>query len=327
MKPLLEVDQLCIGFGTNKRNVVEEVSFHLHPGESLGIVGESGCGKSITSMALMRLIGGNSRVTGKILLNNRDVLSLSESQMRMVRGKDAAMIFQDPMTSLNPLLTIGNQIGEVMEQHDSLSKEDVKKRVLELLSRVGIPRVEEIYHEYPHRLSGGMRQRIMIAIAIACRPLVLIADEPTTALDVTIQAQILDLLQDIRRENGTALIMITHDLGVVAEVCDRVMVMYAGQVMETADVRTLFRNPMHPYTKALMLSRPHSANGMGRLNTIPGSVPPPEHFPPGCRFAPRCDQVIPICHEYVPELMETSEGNACRCWLYHDHKESVEVTT
>ncbi|CAM3640382.1 ABC transporter ATP-binding protein [Brevibacillus invocatus] len=327
MKPLLEVDNLCISFGNQAtmRHVVENVSFHVHAGESLGIVGESGCGKSITSLAIMRLLGGNSRVSGQIRLNNKELLSLSENQMRTIRGKDTAMIFQDPMTSLNPLLTIGKQIGEVMEQHDNLPRDEVKKCVLELLTRVGIPRADEIYHEYPHRLSGGMRQRVMIAMAIACQPLLLLADEPTTALDVTIQAQILDLLQKIRKENRMALIMITHDLGVVAEVCDRVMVMYAGQVMETADVRTLLRTPMHPYTKALMMSRPQSAKENRRLNTIPGSVPSPEHFPNGCRFAPRCDQVMPICYEKTPALAPAGEGSACRCWLYDENKESKEV--
>ncbi|MCK9918330.1 ABC transporter ATP-binding protein [Microbacteriaceae bacterium K1510] len=227
------------------------------------------------------------------------------------------------MTSLNPVLTIGKQIGEVLQLHTPLSQEERKRRVVELIEQVGIPRAKEIYEEHPHRLSGGMRQRVMIAMAMACRPQLLIADEPTTALDVTIQAQMLGLIRDLRDETGMSVMLITHDLGVVAEMCDRVLVMYAGQVIESADVRTLLRHPKHPYTIGLIRSVPHNAKGARRLYAIPGNVPSPGQWPRGCRFAPRCSEAMPICHEQSPSLQPMHDGSECRCWL-HEPAATVE---
>lgn len=328
MVNVLEVKGLTTQFSKQSGSVtvVDQIDIDLQKGESLGIVGESGCGKSVTSLAIMRLLDSNGTVSGSVRLNGKDVFSLSEKDMRDIRGKEMAMIFQEPMTSLNPVLTIGRQISEVLEEHLGKSRAECKTRVIDLLRQVGISRPEEIYREYPHRLSGGMRQRVMIAIAIACNPALLIADEPTTALDVTIQAQILDLIKKIRDDSGMSLVMITHDLGVVAEVCDRVMVMYAGQVIESADVRTLLRSPKHPYTVGLIQSAPHQSKGRHRLHSIKGSVPAPEDMPSGCRFAPRCDMVMPICWEKNPALQQVDQGSACRCWLYEENKESSVVS-
>ena len=233
------------------------------------------------------------------------------------------MIFQDPMTSLNPVLIIGKQIGEVIEEHEKVKGTVVKKKVVELLKLVGIPRAEEIYYEYPHRLSGGMKQRVMIAMAIACNPAMLIADEPTTALDVTIQAQILDLLRSLKDELDMSILLITHDLGVVAEMCDRVVVMYAGQVVETTDTRTLLRKPRHPYTVGLIQSTPHQSKGERRLKSIIGQVPTPDQYLQGCRFADRCPKAMDICHSTIPPLFELDGQTSCRCWLYDDKKEEV----
>lgn len=328
MVNVLEVKGLTTQFSkeSGKVTVVDQVDFYLKKGESLGIVGESGCGKSVTSLAIMRLLDKSGTVSGSVRLNGKDVFSLSDKAMRDIRGKEMAMIFQDPMTSLNPVLTIGRQISEVLEEHQGKSKAACKERVIDLLKQVGIARPEEIYREYPHRLSGGMRQRVMIAMAIACNPTLLIADEPTTALDVTIQAQILDLIKKIRADFDMSLIMITHDLGVVAEVCDRIMVMYAGQVIETADVRTLLRSPKHPYTVGLIQSAPHKSKGQHRLHSISGSVPSPEEMPSGCRFAPRCDKAMPICWEKNPALQQVDQNSACSCWLYEANKESSVVS-
>ncbi len=327
MVNVLEVTGLTTQFSKQSGSVtvVDHIDMNLKKGESLGIVGESGCGKSVTSLAIMRLLDSNGTVTGSVRLNGRELLSLPEKTMRDIRGKEMAMIFQEPMTSLNPVLTIGRQISEVLEEHEGKNKAECKARVIELLTQVGISRPDEIYKEYPHRLSGGMRQRVMIAMALACNPSLLIADEPTTALDVTIQAQILDLIKKIRHDFGTSLIMITHDLGVVAEVCDRVMVMYAGQVIEAADVRTLLRKPKHPYTMGLIQSAPHKAKGQKRLYSINGTVPSPEEMPAGCRFAPRCDKVMPICWEKNPTLQQVDQQSSCRCWLYEENKESSVV--
>lgn len=328
MGNVLEVKGLTTQFSkeSGRVTVVDQIDIDLQQGESLGIVGESGCGKSVTSLAIMRLLDSNGTVSGNVRLNGKDVFSLSEKAMRDIRGKEMAMIFQEPMTSLNPVLTIGRQISEVLEEHLGKSRAECKTQVIDLLRQVGISRPEEIYREYPHRLSGGMRQRVMIAMAIACNPTLLIADEPTTALDVTIQAQILDLIKKIRIDFGMSLVMITHDLGVVAEVCDRVMVMYAGQVIESADVRTLLRSPKHPYTVGLIQSAPHQSKGQHRLHSIRGSVPSPEDMPSGCRFAPRCDKVMPICWEKNPALQQVDQGSACRCWLYEENKESSVVS-
>lgn len=317
---VLEVKGLTTQFSNRKNRsvtVVDGVDFHVKKGETLGIVGESGCGKSVTSLSIMRLLGKNGKVTsGSVRFEGQETLMLTEQEMRKLRGNRLAMIFQEPMTSLNPVLTIGRQIGEVLQLHTSLGQEERKRRVIELLTLVGIPRAEDVSREHPHRLSGGMRQRVMIAMAMACQPQLLIADEPTTALDVTIQAQMLGLIRDMRDNTGMAVMLITHDLGVVAEMCDRVLVMYAGQVIESADVRTLLRNPKHPYTMGLIRSVPHRAKGVKRLYAIPGNVPSPGEWPPGCRFAARCREAMPICQEQCPSLMKMEDGSECRCWLH-----------
>jgi len=327
MVNVLEVKGLTVQFSkkSGKITVVDQVDMFIRKGESLGIVGESGCGKSVTSLAIMRLLDSHGTVHGSVLLNGEEVRSISKNAMRDIRGKEIAMIFQEPMTSLNPVLTIGRQLSEVLEEHQGKSKARNRERVIELLKQVGISRPEEIYREYPHRLSGGMRQRVMIAMAIACNPTLLIADEPTTALDVTIQAQILELIQKIRADFGMSMILITHDLGVVAEVCDRVMVMYAGQVIESADVRTLLRYPKHPYTVGLIRSAPHRSKEQSRLHSIRGSVPSPEEMPSGCRFAPRCEKVMPVCWEKNPVLQQVDQQSACRCWLYEGNGEGTVV--
>ncbi|MFP3390527.1 ABC transporter ATP-binding protein [Brevibacillus sp. SIMBA_040] len=327
MTNVLEVSGLTTTFAKNEKafKVVDDLSLYVEKGEALGIVGESGCGKSVASLSMMRLLGKNGQIEGSIQLNGKELLAFSEKEMQRLRGKEMAMIFQEPMTSLNPVLTIGKQMSEGLEKHEGMKRAEAKEKVVELLTQVGISRANEIYHEYPHRLSGGMRQRVMIAMAIACSPKLLIADEPTTALDVTIQAQILDLIQKVRREMGMSLIMITHDLGVVAETCDRVMVMYAGQVIESADVRSLLRNPKHPYTIGLIQSTPHKAKGQKRLNSIAGSVPTPDEYPKGCRFAPRCDKVMPVCLEQNPQLAAVDQQSQCRCWLYQEKSERSAV--
>ncbi|WNC13840.1 ABC transporter ATP-binding protein [Brevibacillus brevis] len=324
--PVLEVKGLTTQFTGRKKavTVVDQVDFTVQKGETLGIVGESGCGKSVTSLSIMRLLGKNGKVVaGSVLFEGRDTLQLEEREMRSIRGNRLAMIFQEPMTSLNPVLTIGRQIGEVLKLHTSLGQEERKRRAIELIAQVGIPRAGEIYGEYPHRLSGGMRQRVMIAMAMACQPQLLIADEPTTALDVTIQAQMLGLMRDMRQETGMSVMLITHDLGVVAEMCDRVLVMYAGQVIEAADVRTLLRSPKHPYTMGLIRSVPHNARGEKRLYAIAGNVPSPGEWPAGCRFAPRCPEAMPICQQQNPELMKMTDGSACRCWLHEAEAAAV----
>ncbi|MCE0448404.1 ABC transporter ATP-binding protein [Brevibacillus sp. AF8] len=327
MDNVLEVTGLTTRFSKESGTitVVDQLDLHVKKGETLGIVGESGCGKSVTSLSLMRLLDNNATLTGSIRFNGKEVLALSEAEMRSLRGKEMAMIFQEPMHSLNPVLTIGRQISEVLHAHEGESKAAVKQRVLDLLTVVGISRVEEIYRDYPHRLSGGMRQRVMIAMAIACNPSLLIADEPTTALDVTIQAQILNLIKKIKRDIGMSVIMITHDLGVIAEVCDRVMVMYAGQAIETADVRSLLRNPKHPYTVGLLQSTPRQRTK--RLHSIKGSVPTPENKPNGCRFAPRCDRAMAICWEQNPVLRPVDQYSSCRCWLFTQDKGHVQESS
>lgn len=317
MSAILEVQQLTTRFKNDGKQVavVDGVDFFIRQGETLGVVGESGCGKSVTSLSIMRLLPQNGSSEGHILFAGKDLLALSEKQMQSVRGNEIAMIFQEPMTSLNPLHTVGRQIEEAVLLHRNVSKAEAKKRAIEMLNAVGMPRPEEIYGEYPHQLSGGMRQRVMIAMAMACDPKLIIADEPTTALDVTIQAQILELMQEVKERTGTSIMLITHDLGVVAEMCDRVIVMYAGQVVEEADVETLFADPKHPYTVGLMNSIPELDDEREYLETIPGSVPLAHQMPAGCRFAPRCNQVMPICHEQAPQLQKLGEQK-CRCFLY-----------
>jgi peptide/nickel transport system ATP-binding protein len=304
--------------------LVDHVDFTVKKGEVMGIVGESGCGKSVTSLSILKLLDKKMRISeGEIRFKDMNLLEQSEKVMRDIRGNQISMIFQDPMTSLNPVLTIGRQIGELIEKHEKVSKTELKTKVVNLLKLVRIPRANEIYHEYPHRLSGGMKQRVMIAMAIACHPSLLIADEPTTALDVTIQAQILDLLKSLKNELDMSILLITHDLGVVAEMCDRVMVMYAGQVVETADIRSLLRNPKHPYTIGLIQSSPHHSKGEKRMRSIPGQVPSAEQFSKGCRFADRCPHAMEICENESPPLLKMDEYTSCRCWLYNS-KEGME---
>ncbi|HZG82735.1 MAG TPA: ABC transporter ATP-binding protein [Brevibacillus sp.] len=317
MTTILEVEQLRTRFRTDNGvvSVVDGVDFSIRAGETLGVVGESGCGKSVTSLSIMRLLPPNGSSGGSIRFNGKNVLELSEKEMQTVRGNEIAMIFQEPMTSLNPLHTVGKQIEEAVILHTKVSRAQAKERAIAMLKAVGMPRAEEIYGEFPHQLSGGMRQRVMIAMAMSCDPKLIIADEPTTALDVTIQAQILDLMRNLKEKTGTSIMLITHDLGVVAEMCDRVIVMYAGQVVEETDVETLFEDPKHPYTIGLMNSIPDLENEREYLETIPGSVPLAHQMPTGCRFAPRCSKAIPICEEKAPDLLQL-EGHKCRCWLY-----------
>lgn len=322
MDDLLQVDGLQTVFQTDRGEVtsIEDVSFRLKPGETVGLVGESGCGKSVTSLSIMRLLGKNGSIRkGSIRLEGVNLAELPESQLRLIRGRDISMIFQDPMTSLNPVFTIGNQLIESVVLHLKLGKSEARAHAVAMLKKVGIPRAEDIMQAYPHELSGGMRQRVMIAMALSCKPKVLIADEPTTALDVTIQAQILSLLRELQKETGAAIMLITHDLGVVAEMADKVIVMYAGQVVEEADVFTLFVKPLHPYTQGLMKSVPHiEAEGEEMLASIPGTVPSLQQMPRGCRFHTRCSLVSEQCTETAPPLLQVGEGHFVRCLLVQE---------
>lgn len=322
-KPLLEVKGLKTYFYTENGVVraVDGVDFEVYPGEVLGLVGESGCGKSVTSLSIMRLISKPGRVdAGEILLDGEDLLKFPEDEMIKVRGNRISMIFQQPQTALNPVFKVGDQLAEVLDIHQSIGKESGWQRAVELLKMVGVPDPERRAEAYPHELSGGMAQRVMIAMALACVPELLIADEPTTALDVTIQAQILDLIRDMRREMNTSVILITHDLGVVAEMAERVAVMYAGEIVEQTDVNTLFDDPLHPYTQGLIGSIPILGEVKERLEVIPGSVPNLVNLPPGCRFAPRCkarvQHNLTICTDQKPELVDVKMGHKVRCWLY-----------
>jgi len=322
-KPLLEVRNLKTYFYTEDGLVraVDGVSFEVYPGEVLGLVGESGCGKSVTSLSIMRLIAPPGKVAeGEILLDGKNLLDFSEEQMIKVRGNRISMIFQQPQTALNPVFQVNDQIAEVLNIHKDFGKEAGKKRAVDLLKMVGIPDAERRAEAFPHELSGGMAQRVMIAMALACVPELLIADEPTTALDVTIQAQILDLMRDLREKMGTSVILITHDLGVIAEMAERVAVMYAGEIVEQAEVNSLFEQPLHPYTQGLIGSIPVLGKIKDRLDVIPGSVPNLVDLPPGCRFAPRCSARekygCKICAEQRPDLIEAAPGHLVRCWLY-----------
>ncbi|WP_017725931.1 ABC transporter ATP-binding protein [Halalkalibacterium ligniniphilum] len=318
MNSIIEIKDLQIAFRTDSRDVtvIDNVNFRVDKGETLGIVGESGCGKSVTSMSIMGLLPPIAKVTkGSIKLKDRELVGMSKKQLRSVRGKEIAMIFQEPMTSLNPVYNIGKQIIELILNHRKVSKKEAKAHALEMLKLVGIPRPEEVINEYPHQLSGGMRQRVMIALAMSCNPEVLIADEPTTALDVTIQAQILELMKDLQKKLGMSIILITHDLGVVAEMCDRVVVMYAGQVVEECTIEQLFTKPHHPYTEGLLASVPNMEEEQETLTSIPGTVPSPGEMPKGCRFAERCPYVLDRCFEKVPELFVLGPNTKSRCWL------------
>ena len=315
--PLLEIEDLRVGFATERglAQVVDGVSLTVDAGRIVGLVGESGCGKSVTARSIMRLLPSPpAEITaGKVALDGKDLLALDEAAMRAVRGNQIGMIFQEPMTSLNPTFPIGFQIGETLRLHRRMSSAAIRERVLELLGMVGIGAPERRLRQYPHELSGGLRQRVMIAMALACHPKLLIADEPTTALDVTIQAQILELLVRLRDELGMAILLITHDLGVVAEYADEVVVMYAGKVVEWADVRGLFRQPRHPYTEGLLSSMPRLAGTSEKLATIPGTVPSPLDRPPGCPFAGRCSRVVPQCGEAMPPL-SWQDRHGFACW-------------
>ncbi len=324
---LLEVKNLKTYFFTDDGVVkaVDGLDFSVKPGEVLGLVGESGCGKSVTSLSIMRLIGPPGKVVdGKIFFDGRDLLRLSEAEMVDIRGNRISMIFQQPQSSLNPVFKVGDQVAEVLRIHQHLEKKQAWERAVELLKLVGIPDAENKAHAYPHEMSGGQAQRVMIAMALALNPQLLIADEPTTALDVTIQAQILDLMLALRSELNTAVILITHDLGVIAEMADAVAVMYAGRIVEQTDVTTLFAKPLHPYTQGLIESIPILGKVKERLAVIPGSVPNLIDMPPGCRFASRCPARIEfgltICTELEPELVNVQQGHAVRCWLYCDHE-------
>ncbi|MDO5113056.1 MAG: ABC transporter ATP-binding protein [Planctomycetia bacterium] len=327
---LLEIQSLRTAFFTDEgtATAVDDVSFGIPRGKTVGVVGESGSGKSVTAMSIMGLVSPPGKVTGgEIWFQGEsqqkvDLLQLSDMQMRKYRGKHIAMIFQEPMSSLNPVFRIGDQIAEAVRlHHPQLSPQEVRTRTLEMLEKVRIPEPALRAREYPHQFSGGMRQRVMIAMALSCNPELLIADEPTTALDVTIQAQILDLLRDLQQSNGMSILMITHDLGVIAEMADEVVVMYASKVVEKASVQTLFSRPLHPYTQGLLQARPelgnvHENGVKKKLYTIPGTVPSPLHFPSGCKFHPRCPKCMPICRENEPELLELETGHEVRChWV------------
>lgn len=323
---LLSVKNLITEFPVKKGIVraVEDVSFDVDAGEILAIVGESGSGKSVTSLSVMGLLAEPGHVAGGSMeFEGKDLARLSEKEYRELRGNDMAMIFQEPMTSLNPVYRVGNQIVEAIRTHEKVSKSEAKARAVDLLRKVGIPSPEARINDYPHQMSGGMRQRVMIAMALACNPKLLIADEPTTALDVTIQAQILDLLRRLRDDTGMAVLLITHDLGVVSETADRVVVMYSGQVVEEADVRALFEHPMHPYTLGLLKSIPRlEDDDTKRLYMIKGMVPNPLEMPPGCHFSDRCDSCMDICRKQVPEIVDI-DGHKVRCFLYENAEGSA----
>jgi oligopeptide/dipeptide ABC transporter ATP-binding protein len=316
-KPLLEVRNLTLHFFTEEGVVraVENVSFEIYPGEILGLVGESGCGKSVTGLSLLKLIPipPGRFLTGDILFDGRHLLQLEEKEMEKVRGNDISMIFQEPMTSLNPVFTIGDQIMEAIILHQELDKTAARKRAMEMLDRVKIPSPDKMIDSYPHQLSGGMRQRAMIAMALSCQPKLLIADEPTTALDVTIQAQVLQLLKEIQREMGMSVLLITHDLGVVAEIADRVAVMYAGRILEYGPIEAIFGKMRNPYTRGLMHSIPQLTEKKTRLNAISGQVPDPMNLPAGCKFHPRCDLMIEDCKHEEPPLFQVNGDHFSRC--------------
>ncbi|MEH6942661.1 ABC transporter ATP-binding protein [Bacillus sp. JJ722] len=327
---LLDVDNIKVSFKSDEGDVtaLDNVSFHIKKGEILGVVGESGCGKSVTSLSIMRLLGKGGRIfQGNITYKGKELTALSEVDMRKIRGNEISMIFQEPMTSLNPVYTIGNQMIETIRSHLKLNKKEARDLAIDMLKRVGIPRADTIIDDYPHSLSGGMRQRVMIAMALVCEPSLLIADEPTTALDVTIQAQILILMKQLIQVSDASIMLITHDLGVIAEMADRVVVMYAGQIIEEADVYTLFDDPKHPYTQGLLQSIPNMEDKQNnRLESIPGSVPSLQHMPKGCRFNTRCQYVMEKCLVDQPELISLSKKHSARCWLLEKDEKPSEIS-
>ena len=319
---LLEVKHLRTEFFSSKKSsvtAVDDVSFDIKKGEIVGLVGESGCGKSVTSLSIMQLLKDTpGKVTnGEVIFQGRNLLNASKKEMLDIRGDKMSMIFQEPMSSLNPSMRIDKQMIEGIRLHTPLTKAEARKKAADILSQVGIPDPQRVLKNYPHQLSGGMSQRVMIAMAMSCEPDLLIADEPTTALDVTIQAQILELMKKIQQDKGMSILLITHDLGVVAEMCSRVIVMYAGKIVEEAPVEILFANPTHPYTQGLIASVPKLGSGVKVLPSIPGSVPDLSAMPKGCRFAPRCKYATEKCHQEQPELLSVGEKQKCRCWLKH----------
>ncbi|MEN1970387.1 ABC transporter ATP-binding protein [Lentibacillus sp. N15] len=325
---ILEIKGLKTSFYTDDGEVpaVDNVNFFINPGEILGVVGESGCGKSVTSLSVMGLVPEPGKVKdGSIRFKEEELTKATKKRMQQIRGNEIAMIFQEPMTSLNPVFTIGSQLIEGIRLHKKISKKQAAKVAVDMLKKVGMPRAEQLLKEYPHQLSGGMRQRVMIAMAMACEPALLIADEPTTALDVTIQAQILDLMKRLNEDFNTSILLITHDLGVVADVCNRIVVMYAGKVVEEGNVDAIFKNPKHPYTEGLIQSVPNMYAKKDRLYSIPGNVPKPGAVKQGCQFAPRCRYAFDRCTAESPKLLETENGHQVRCFLHEKQKQ--EVTT
>ncbi|MCQ5144282.1 ABC transporter ATP-binding protein [Enterocloster bolteae] len=316
---ILEIKNLHTYFYTDSGVIksVDGVDIELREGTTLGIVGESGSGKSVTALSVMGLLMGTTGkvAEGEILFEGRDLIKLDDEERRKMRGEKISMIFQEPMTSLNPVMKIGDQITECILMHNNISKQEAWDKAVEMLKLTGVPRVERMMKEYPFQLSGGQRQRVMIAMALVCKPKILIADEPTTALDVTIQAQILDLMENLKQKTGTSILFITHDLGVVAEVCDDVVVMYSGRVVEKGDVRSIFASPSHPYTRGLLASIPKLGECAEELESIPGNVPNPKYMPQGCKFAPRCSCAFDKCREEEPGFYDVGEGHMSRCWL------------
>ncbi len=333
-EPILKVQNLKTYFYTEDGEIkaVDGVDFEVYPGETLGIVGESGCGKSVTSLSILRILDEKGKIIeGSIIFDGTDLTKITEEQMRKIRGKDISMIFQEPMVALNPVFTIGEQIMEAIVLHQRVEEKKAREIAINLLRKVGIPEPEKRVDQYPHELSGGMRQRAMIAMALSCKPKILIADEPTTALDVTIQAQIMELIKDLQREYGMSVILITHDMGIIAENADRVVVMYAGKVVEYSDVKTLFNDPKHPYTWGLLHAIPRLDIEQTRLYNIPGVVPNPLNFPSGCRFHPRCEFSEDKCHNEEPGLIEVIPNHYVRCFFWEKveeakKKEAGEIT-
>ena len=324
---VLQVTNLKTYFYTEEGLVpaVDGLDFTLKKGETLAIVGESGCGKSVTSLSILRIVPSppGKIIDGQILYRGEDLLQKSEKEMRAIRGNEISMIFQEPLTSLNPVFTIGRQISDILRLHQGMNKAQAHQKAVEMLGKVRIPSPEKVVNDYPHQLSGGMRQRVMIAMALACNPGILIADEPTTALDVTIQAQIMHLLGELKEAQDTSIILITHDLGVVAQIAQNVMVMYAGQAVEYADVRSVFKDPLHPYTVGLLKSLPVLGEEKDSLYSIKGNIPSPKDYPEGCRFSPRCEKACQRCHKEPPPLFDLPDGRRVRCWNYEGGKTDV----
>ncbi|MFD1414403.1 ABC transporter ATP-binding protein [Oceanobacillus jeddahense] len=324
---LLDINNLHTYFYTENGEVpsVNGVSFSVKEGEIVGVVGESGCGKSVTSLSILQLINPPGQIKGgEILFHGKDLTKMSEKEIRNIRGNQISMIFQEPLTSLNPVFTIGYQISETIRLHQNLGKKEAKQKSIHLLDKVGIPNANKQYHSFPHQLSGGMRQRVMIAMALSCNPELLIADEPTTALDVTIQKQILRLMRNLKDELNTSIILITHDLGVIAEMVDRVVVMYGGEVVEENDVNNIFKNPKHPYTKGLLDSTPKINQLDEKLISIKGNVPTPDQLPHGCNFQDRCPFVMEKCRESPPDLFEMNNQSSVRCWLHQEEAKAYD---